>query len=176
MKITQKQVQDLFEYRNGALYRKTTIPYNSRIKIGDRVGNIRKDGYIMIGINGKHYLEHRIIYLYHRGYLPEILDHKDGNPTNNNIENLRSVTYNQNNQNTIQKGGTSKFKGISWFKRDNKWRATIMCNYRNIHLGLFDNEQDAARAYNCVALNLFGEFARINKIDEETDRFFDNNN
>ena len=51
----------------------------------------------------------------------------------------------------------------------------IKINYKSIHVGVFINEQDAARAYNCVAINLFGEYACINKIDEQTDKFFEDN-
>jgi hypothetical protein len=55
---------------------------------------------------------------------------------------------------------TSGHKGVSWYKRDKKWRAKININNKAIHIGYFDNLEDAATAYQAAALKYFGEFAR----------------
>ena len=87
--LTQDLVRALFNYRDGNLYWKISKSY--RIKIGNLAGRINKQGYRSVGINNKEYRYHRLIYLYHYGYLPKFIDHIDGNKLNNNIDNLRSA-------------------------------------------------------------------------------------
>lgn len=60
------------------------------------------------------------------------------------------------------KAKTSRFKGVSWYKKYRKWAALIRHNYKCYFLGYFDNEVEAANAYNTKAIELFGEFARLN--------------
>jgi hypothetical protein len=88
-----------------------------------------------------------------------MVDHKDRNGLNNQKYNLRICTYSQNMRNR-KKGsnGTSKYKGVSFIKRDQCWLAQHMCN----RLGRFKIEEDAARAYDEAARKDFGEFACLN--------------
>jgi len=60
-------------------------------------------------------------------------------------------------------GGTSRFKGVSWFERDKKWQVHIKYNGKGKNLGRFSSEIEAATAYNTAATELFGEFARLNE-------------
>ena len=93
------------------------------------------------------------------------IDHIDGDGLNNQKHNLRICTTSQNQANAKSRiGGTSKFKGVGWFKASRKWRALIKVKGRLIYLGLFEVETDAAVAYNNAALRYFGEFARLNII------------
>lgn len=92
---------------------------------------------------------HRYIMLL-EGKLDEnlMIDHIDRNPLNNTVSNLRIANNQENNRNKgKRKGTTSKYIGVTWSKRDLKWRACIGHNYKVKHLGLFDNEEDAAYAY-----------------------------
>lgn len=77
MIITQKEIQKIFDYQDGKLYWKIR-PHHSHIKIGNHAGYEHQSGYRRIKINNILYLEHRLIYLYHYGYIPKMLDHIDG--------------------------------------------------------------------------------------------------
>lgn len=96
----------------------------------------------------------------------QAVDHADHDILNNNRDNLRICTWQQNNQNArkCKKLCSSRFKGVSFHKPTGKWSAYIRNNYGRIHLGLFVDERDAAAAYNAKAIELFGEYACINNI------------
>jgi len=90
-------------------------------------------------------------------------DHIDGDGLNNQKKNLRIVTCQQNHFNRQSHSNTSsRFKGVSWHKSRNKYEAKIYVNKRNISLGQFDDETQAARMYDRVAIAERGEFARTN--------------
>ena len=92
-------------------------------------------------------------------------DHINHNGLDNCRSNLRICTQQQNLMNkSSHKNSTSKYLGVSWHKRDNKWRSNIGFNGKIIYLGYFTNEKDAAKAYNTKAIELFGEFANLNII------------
>lgn len=94
-----------------------------------------------------------------------VIDHKDRDRTNNHLTNLRYVSIQENNMNRGKHGNTSsQYKGVSWQKHRSKWKAGIKVNGKNIHLGVFENEEDAAKAYNEKAFELYGECAYLNKI------------
>lgn len=91
------------------------------------------------------------------------VDHIDGNRLNNSIENLRWCTMSQNNMNKgATPGSSSSYKGVSWTKDKNKWKAFTKLNGKMIHLGYHECEEDAARAYDAKARELHGEFVRLN--------------
>jgi len=95
----------------------------------------------------------------------KIVDHKNGNGLDNRRENLRVCTKTQNQQNQKPRHTrVSKYKGVGFYKRDQKWRARIVVDKTDIELGKFDTEIEAAKAYNEVAKKYHGEFAWINKI------------
>ena len=125
--ITQNQVKDLFEYRNGELFWK--IKPAQRVKIDSKAGSLHQKGYLQTEINGKKYLNHRIIFLMFHGYLPEFIDHIDNNRSNNRIENLREATLSQNQHNAkTRKDNTSGVKGVCWYKATQKWRVQLQVN------------------------------------------------
>ena len=98
------------------------------------------------------------------------IDHKNGDGLDNQRSNLRFCTNGQNQHNRRKGKGTSKYKGVHWLKDNKRWRASIGFNKKLINLGCYDNETDAAKAYDRKALELFGEFARTNfkESDNET--------
>lgn len=136
--ITKEILREYFEYSSGKLFWK--IKKSDKIIIGSEAGSRRKNSYYNIKIDGKNYLLHRLIYLYHHGYLPKCIDHIDGNISNNKIENLRPATVKQNSQNrSKQINNTSGYKGVYSHKASKKWVA--YCDGEN--LGYYDKPEIA---------------------------------
>ena len=82
-----------------------------------------------------------------------VVNHIDFNKTNNNVNNLEVITQRENT-NKKHLNNTSKYVGVSWFKRDNKWRSTIKIDGKNKHLGLFKDKLQASKAYNTALGNV----------------------
>ena len=105
----------------------------------------KRRGEFRIEIGERFYLVHRIIASCFLGLdienPEEVVDHRDGNPSNNCIENLRPTTGQGNQWNQ------TRAKGYYWDIHTKKWRARIKVNYKAIHLGLFDTEEEAREAY-----------------------------
>jgi hypothetical protein len=159
MELTQALANELFEYSDGVLYWKVAR-CNNRIKAGDRAGRLSWQGYWETGINGKKYGNHRLIFLMKNGYLPSLIDHIDGNPKNNLIENLREATYEQNNHNAkLHIGNTSGVKGVHWHKRSKKWLARVGVSGRRTHVGYYSTIEEASKAVQEAREKLHGEFA-----------------
>lgn len=113
--VTQKRLHELFEYVDGSL-----------IRDGKIAGSVNKRGYRIICVDMKMYKAHRLVFLYHHGYLPKQIDHIDKNPDNNRIENLRPATNGQNCMNRgMLRNNTSGCKGVFWDKETSKWRVAI---------------------------------------------------
>ena len=91
----------------------------------------------------------------------KIIDHIDHNGLNNKRSNLRICTMAQNAANRRKVKGSSNFKGVSWHKRHQMWQAKIQRGKWS-HLGYFNDELEAAKAYDKAAKDLWGEFAKLN--------------
>lgn len=95
----------------------------------------------------------------------EKVDHIDGNGLNNTRENLRLASHAQNKMNMpkpSKANATSKYKGVSWSKRERCWCAFITIEGKSTYLGGTRNEEEAARLYDAAAKEHFGEFAYLN--------------
>lgn len=92
------------------------------------------------------------------------INHINGDGLDNRRENLQIVTHQQNAFAKCQKrkDATSKYRGVTWNKQHNCWQAKIRHCGKDSHLGWFDSEEDAARAYDAKAIELFGEHAAPN--------------
>ena len=99
-------------------------------------------------------------------YNSKLSDHKDENGLNNQKYNLRIATNQQNMYNIAKQNGnySSKYKGVNWKKSRKKWEAKINYNKKRYYLGYYDDEIDAAIAYDLTAYKLHGEFANLNEI------------
>ena len=157
--ITQELLQALFVYQNdGALIRK--IQTNPRAREGEVAGCPNKAGYLRIRINGKLYMNHRLIWFLHHGTWPTAIDHINGNNQDNRIENLRECTYSQNMHNCkTKKNNTTGIKGVQWRKDRNRYRARILVEGKEIFVGSFVTLEEAEQAIKKARDHYHREFA-----------------
>lgn len=92
------------------------------------------------------------------------VDHINGNPLDNQKANLRLCNNAQNNANKKKYPGRNNYKGTYLHKASKRWHAKIKVNNKDVHLGCFGDEIEAAKAYNEAAIKYRGEFAYINEI------------
>ena len=143
--ITYEEARELLDYDpyTGELRWKKYRAGNA--KAGDVAGYKRFDGYIQVTINRTKYYAHHIAWLLHHGNWPEDqLDHKDHDPSNNKIENLRAASYSINLKNqALRCDNTSGTCGISWDTDRRKWTARIKVGPKYKFLGRFDDLEEA---------------------------------
>ena len=150
--LTQQLLKELFVLTDdGRLLRKKPDG-----QIIERKISKDRDGYVLNFINGKLYREHRLIWLFVYGEMPNgILDHINRIKSDNRIENLRIVTHSENRQNIDkQSNNKSGLKGVWLHKNTNKWCSSIQVNKKNHHLGSFLTKEEAYEAYKNAAKTL----------------------
>lgn len=158
MELTKDLLHELFEYKKGQLYWR--VSRGNHIRRGGAAGWPDKV-YVRVMVNNAAYLAHRVIYLMHHGFLPEFVDHINGDPRDNRIENLRAASRSDNNRNRRTNGNNKAgVKGVHWDAPRKKWKAQISFNGRQRYLGLFDSLEDAAAAVRAVREENHGEFVR----------------
>jgi hypothetical protein len=137
--LTKELLESLFAYIDGKLIRKT----GRKGEIGSFAGCIHKGtGYVHVKINHRAYKMHRVVFLLHHGYLPEIVDHIDGDKTNNRIENLRAANKQENCMNQkIRSTNSSSIKGVSWHKTNKKWKVALCKNYKSFYYGTYADKE-----------------------------------
>lgn len=91
-----------------------------------------------------------------------IVDHINGDPLDNRKSNLRICTNSENQQNTQSRGGTSKYKGVSFSKKKKRWRASFMWQGQVFYCGSFATEEEAARCIDKKRREVCGEYAIAN--------------
>lgn len=162
------RVNELLSYdqETGTFTWKVDRNWNS--KAGSMAGSLRRDGYISLKIDGERMLAHRIAWLIVNGTDPLVIDHADGNRSNNSIRNLRDGTHSENCGNAKKhKAAKNPFKCVQWREKDSKWQARICVRGRRRSLGHFTTAEAAAAAYKAAALAEFGEYARFSTPDPE---------
>ena len=129
-------------------------------EIGAKAGCINANGYVFIRVGCRQYLAHRLAWLYSHGEWPNaIVDHINGDRSDNRIDNLRLANKSLNGANAaLSKRNRVGIKGV--YQRNNRWAAQIRGNGRNLWLGTYDTPQAAQAAYLTAAKEFFGEFAR----------------
>lgn len=108
------------------------------------------NGYLGIHLEGRQYHAHRVAWLWHYGRWPDgVIDHINGDRSDNRIRNLRDVSIALNGQNRFgpQKNNKSGFLGVMWNKAAQKYAARIRYNGKFAHLGFFDDPVEASKAY-----------------------------
>ena len=140
MSQLQQRYLELFDYADGKLYwRQDRASQKCKGKVA---GALNNDGYSKVRVRelGGSIGVHRVIYCMQHGYMPDFIDHINGNRDDNRIENLRAVTQQQNSYNgKIRTHNTSGSKNVSWNKRLQKWGVSITVNYKRKFLGLFED-------------------------------------
>jgi len=138
-RITQEQVKALFDYQeDGNLVRK--VKTSNRVKVGEVVGWMTAKRYKAVHIDGKPEYIHRLIFLYHHGYIPECIDHIDNDPLNNRIENLRAASFGENMLNIRGfVGSKSGVKGVTWSESSKKWMVMCRVNKKPKYIGVYED-------------------------------------
>ena len=160
--ITVQELLDLFHYDPDTGHLIWKVSLARRIKVDSIAGCKSTDGRILIGIRGRLYKAHRIIWAMVTGKWPEKhVDHINNDPSDNRWINLRLATQSENMRNMkATKANTSGVKGVSWQKNSSKWRAYVILDGKQYHLGLFDDKENAIKARKEAADRLHGVFVK----------------
>lgn len=146
--------ESITAFADGSIERQDTR-YKSK-KIVRTFGSRNAGGYLVVSIRGKlHYMHLIIANAFDLGItIRGRCDHINGDRSDNRIENLRILTHQENTKAFCRKRkiATSRFRGVSWSKRDRKWKTCIQINGKNKTVGGFENEIEAARAYDRTAI------------------------
>ena len=142
--LSRQELKDLWVFSDdGKIYWKNDRPPS--VVAGMPAGCINCAGYQVVSLLGSQYKVHRLVYAYHTGDWPIIVDHINGNRSDNRIENLRAVPPYVNSANTNKVSGKSSYRGVSLL--NGRPRAFIQCQGRREFLGYFKTEQEAGLAY-----------------------------
>ena len=127
--LSKETLLSLFDYKEGNLFSKKT---------GKQAGYTAPNGYTWVAVNKERHGLHRLVYQMHYGDLTDMVDHIDGNPRNNCIENLRKATPVTNQQNRkLNTNNTSGAKGVIWNQRREKWLVQFRVNGLRKFFGYF---------------------------------------
>jgi len=155
-KITAERLREMLSYdpETGVFIRLITT--SNRAPKGSVSGRNNGNGYLRMMVDGQTYYAHRLAWFYVYGTWPaNEIDHRDGDGTNNRIDNLRQATHAQNGQNQpLRITNKSGMPGVSWLKSYQKWEAYIWLNCEKIGLGYFDDKKEAGEAYLNAKQNL----------------------
>jgi hypothetical protein len=171
--LPQELVRELFTYDDGKLlWRKPGQGITVGTNAGFKFFNVKDNNFRwVIKYKGKKYKRSVLVWIYHHGDVPvdRLVDHhKSADTLNDRIENLRLATHEENNKNRVKslsfkgKPTSSKYKGVTWFKRYEKWQAQIRVikdgKRCRLFLGYFDTEEEAYAAYVAAAKLHHGDF------------------
>jgi len=159
MTLTQEAVKALFEYRDGDLHWKSRPPnLASRGTVAGYKNT--KDLYWRVAVQGKMYLKHRLVFLYHHSDLPKYVDHINGNREDNRIENLRLATRFENARNArLPRHNTSGIKGVFKAKKDKNWTCSLRTNKKLKTIGGFQTQESAQEFMELWREMAHGQFA-----------------
>ena len=156
----QEKLHELFEYRDGKLFWKVD---RKAVKCkGKEAGSLQHTGYRTIHTKelGGHMPTHRVIWFMHHGEWPEVVDHINGDKSDNRIENLRAATRAQNSQNiAILPSNQSGVKNVSWRNDTKKWRVTLAVDGKKMSFGHYDDLELAQLVAYEARCKYHGEFA-----------------
>ena len=157
--LTQQQAHELFEYRDGRLHHRTA---SRGRKVGNAAGCINGTGYRRIGIGGRYYTEHALVFLMHHGYVPSEIDHINGDRADNRIENLRAANRSENQCNRgALANNTSGYPNVSWHKKSKAWLVRVMKDGKT-KVSIYVKDLELAGLVALEARSLYhGKFAQL---------------
>ncbi|EMM2094604.1 MULTISPECIES: HNH endonuclease [Enterobacteriaceae] len=160
-KLTNKYLKEILEYspESGVFIWKVC---RGTTKAGDIAGSIKVRGYLDIKINKKLYKAHRLAWFYMYGVWPaNLIDHINGNRSDNRLCNLREATHKENCRNQrMYKNNKSGVKGVNWNKTGRKWLAACAVDGKRYHLGMFEDISEAEKTIKDFREKYHGEFAK----------------
>ena len=165
--ITQKRLKEVVHYDLETGLFKSIIK-RKKCPIGKILGTLDPKGYVKIGIEKKLYAAHRLVWLYVYGEQPKHqIDHINGKRNDNRIVNLRDVCsqYNTQNQQKAQKNSSTGYLGVSWSNQKRKFRASIVLNNKQIHIGFFNDKQQASQAYQKTKQKLHKGYVKLELVN-----------
>lgn len=133
-------------------------------RAGKEAGSKKTEGYLQVGLDGRVLYFHRIVWAIVYGDFPAstVIDHIDGDKSNNRISNLRIASNSENNANAKRASDNkSGIKGVSWVKRCQKWHVAVVFEKKNHFVGEFAHLEDAAAAVRIARDKIHGDFARF---------------
>lgn len=166
--LTQERVRELLVYnaKTGIFrWRKNAGRYG-RIPAGTLAGGRTKEGYLRIGVDGVCYFATRLIWVYVHGHFPpDQVDHRNRNPSDDRLSNLRLATQSQNKANSrLYRNNSSGFKGVSYERARDSWVAFIKFGgERRKWLGRYKTKEAAYAAYCVASKEIHGEFSNPEK-------------
>jgi hypothetical protein len=146
----------IYEHNSGRIINRTQ---RGNIPVGKVLGTSTGGGYMTLNVCGVTMYCHRVAFAMHNGFWPEMVDHIDGDVANNKASNLRASNKILNARNAASKN-KNKFRGAC--KRRYGWEVFIRSNGKQIWLGNFKNEVEAAFRYDLASLEHHGEHGRRN--------------
>ena len=144
--ITQQTLKEYLQYNQYTGEFTWIKNPGTNITIGAVAGCFDSKGYIKITILGSQTYGHRLAFLYMDGVIPTMVDHIDGNPSNNKYINLRATTHSGNMRNSSISGrNTTGVKGVSWNSRYQKYKVQITIEGKQRGLGYYSSLGEATK-------------------------------
>jgi len=138
---------------------KYRIKPNKNIDINKEPGYINNNGYRVIAMDGKDYLAHRLVWLYMNNCLPLLIDHINGNKSDNRLCNLREATKSQNAVNSgVRKNNKLGIKGIQQVKGSIGYQVRFYINGKQHYLGTYPTMDHALKIYKDAVIAIHNEF------------------
>lgn len=165
MEITQELLKEyvIYEPTTGIFTkRKNRHLRDNSVKVGEQLGHLCGNGYIHFSLFGKKRKAHRLAWLYMYGEFPtSLIDHIDGDKTNNKINNLRLASFEQNAANRHVVKSKTGYRGVY----ESKYKGVVVgyiAQYNKKHLGFFKEAKEAAKVVDEYMFEKLGSFVKPN--------------
>lgn len=159
--LTQEKLKELVRYNEltGKFYWNYDSKHHNTGEVADRIHSKRGYKRARVCLLGKQYASERLVFLYMTGQWPvNMVDHVNHETSDNRFCNLRDVSNQENQFNQIKphRGAKTKYLGVSFFARTNRYQARISIDKKQTHLGYFDTPELAWEAYKTAKAKYHG--------------------